>query len=383
MILGVLSTIGFSLVSSVRRFIDNIWKWFYAKILFIVEIDGQSELYRALDLWLMEEYPNKFRDNIAKFRVEYRDGIPDYQVEIGPRYMMGFVLFNHSRIFISKQTEARWGELEKEYDHIYTIKALKSKVVSDFLSFLEKYWNEKHKEGGQSITLKGQFGKDRVYRKNYKTFNDLFFKDKEKLIRHLDTYQKSELLYWNHRLKYKTGILLAGSAGNGKTQTALAIADYMKRNIYYVSPNSFTTDDDFQNYMMDISPKSVILMEDVDVFFGDREQGNSRKISVSLSSILNTFDGIFSPEDTVLVMTTNYPNLLDRALVRKGRLDLVIYLNNPDGKHINLYVQNYYGTEIDVVDSGIQSKIPMVDIEYLCKQHENISELKEALRQKI
>lgn len=45
---------------------------------------------------------------------------------------------------------------------------------------------------------------------------------------------------------------------------------------------------------------------------------------ISLSGLLNAIDGVASQEGRVLVMTTNYPEKLDDALVRPGRVDLKI-----------------------------------------------------------
>ncbi|KAF2788651.1 mitochondrial chaperone bcs1 [Melanomma pulvis-pyrius CBS 109.77] len=42
---------------------------------------------------------------------------------------------------------------------------------------------------------------------------------------------------------------------------------------------------------------------------------------VSLSTLLNVLDGIGSPEGRVLIMTTNYIERIDPALIRPGRVD--------------------------------------------------------------
>jgi chaperone BCS1 len=42
---------------------------------------------------------------------------------------------------------------------------------------------------------------------------------------------------------------------------------------------------------------------------------------VTLSGLLNVLDGVASQEDRILIMTTNHPKKLDRALTRPGRID--------------------------------------------------------------
>ena len=50
------------------------------------------------------------------------------------------------------------------------------------------------------------------------------------------------------------------------------------------------------------------------------EEGSKSKIS--LAGLLNIIDGAASSEGRVLIMTTNYPEKLDSALIRPGRVDL-------------------------------------------------------------
>jgi len=43
---------------------------------------------------------------------------------------------------------------------------------------------------------------------------------------------------------------------------------------------------------------------------------------VSLSTLLNVFDGVGSPEGRALIMTANHIEHLDVALIRLGRVDM-------------------------------------------------------------
>jgi chaperone BCS1 len=44
---------------------------------------------------------------------------------------------------------------------------------------------------------------------------------------------------------------------------------------------------------------------------------------LSLSCLLNIFDGILETPGRIIIMTSNYPKKLDRALIRPGRIDLI------------------------------------------------------------
>ncbi|KAK8029437.1 Mitochondrial chaperone BCS1 [Apiospora rasikravindrae] len=57
-----------------------------------------------------------------------------------------------------------------------------------------------------------------------------------------------------------------------------------------------------------------------------KEDSESNKPPSTLYDLLNAIDGVVSPEGRVIIMTANEPNLLDRALVRPGRVDRKVYL---------------------------------------------------------
>lgn len=46
--------------------------------------------------------------------------------------------------------------------------------------------------------------------------------------------------------------------------------------------------------------------------------------AVSLSTLLNVIDGVSAPQGRILIMTTNHRELLDKALIRPGRVDMEI-----------------------------------------------------------
>jgi len=55
---------------------------------------------------------------------------------------------------------------------------------------------------------------------------------------------------------------------------------------------------------------------------------DANKTGISLSGLLNAIDGVASHEGRVLVMTTNHPEKLDKALIRPGRVDMQIEFKN-------------------------------------------------------
>ncbi|KAL9128174.1 MAG: hypothetical protein Q9217_003099 [Psora testacea] len=72
--------------------------------------------------------------------------------------------------------------------------------------------------------------------------------------------------------------------------------------------------------------KSVIKA----IIFGPRitealsEEPRTNRPGITLSGLLNTIDGVASHEGRVLVITSNFPQTLDEALIRPGRIDMQV-----------------------------------------------------------
>ena len=80
-------------------------------------------------------------------------------------------------------------------------------------------------------------------------------------------------------------------------------------------------------------PDSILLLEDVDSAFVDRQaevpRGYTRAdahLLLSYSGLLNALDGVMSSDAQLVFMTTNHKDMLDPALIRPGRVDLQVYI---------------------------------------------------------
>ena len=59
----------------------------------------------------------------------------------------------------------------------------------------------------------------------------------------------------------------------------------------------------------------------MDSIFYSRKKGDEHKNMITFSGLLNTLDGIFYKRGLITFITTNYPERLDKALIRPGRID--------------------------------------------------------------
>lgn len=139
---------------------------------------------------------------------------------------------------------------------------------------------------------------------------------------------------------YRLGFLLTGPPGNGKSSVIAAIASHTNSVVYRISLSD-QCDSELPNVLLgaaDDDPPTLLVLEDIDCLFGNRVSESTApkyvRVGVTLSGLLNALDGIGAPENAIVVMTTNYPDHLDAALVRPGRVDQRFDFAPPDDTRI-------------------------------------------------
>lgn len=152
---------------------------------------------------------------------------------------------------------------------------------------------------------------------------------------HLDKFISNEELYHKIGDVFKTGILLYGKPGTGKSCMAKYIAGRMNAAVYiWKSDRGPGGVLPLPNLSRCVSNEFiVVLMEEIDKFIsGDMwdTQTNSRTFGVDdgrISVLLQSMDGITSLDNVIFVATTNHIDRLPPALLRKGRFDLTIQMD--------------------------------------------------------
>ncbi len=149
----------------------------------------------------------------------------------------------------------------------------------------------------------------------------------ESILADLQRFFASRGRYEQLGIPWRRGYLLYGSPGTGKTSLVTALASELRLNVCSLSlAASGITDDKIHSLLASVPPRSIILIEDVDAFFRQREQ-QSQQVKLSFSGFLNALDGVAAHEGSVVFMTTNHPEVLDAAVVRSGRVDFRMELS--------------------------------------------------------
>ena len=75
---------------------------------------------------------------------------------------------------------------------------------------------------------------------------------------------------------------------------------------------------------------SIIFFDEIDSIASSRSTESNSVEDKVLCTLLNEMDGIEGRGNVIFFAATNRPDVLDKAIVRPGRFDRLIYVPNPD-----------------------------------------------------
>ncbi|KAL3536673.1 hypothetical protein ACH5RR_000039 [Cinchona calisaya] len=169
---------------------------------------------------------------------------------------------------------------------------------------------------------------------------------KNKVKSDLDTFLKSEQYYHKLGRVWKRSYLLYGPSGTGKSSFIAAMANYLSFDVYDVDLSRVSDDSDLKMLLLQTSRKSIIVIEDLDIFFAADENSSSRKLS--LAGLLNFMDGIVNStcgDEKVMVFTVSSKEHLDAAVLRPGRIDVHIHFPLCDFSSFKTLANSYLGVK--------------------------------------
>ena len=233
------------------------------------------------------------------------------------------------------------------------------------------------------------------------TFSNSYFNDMDTIVNNIDLFLKNKEWYKAKGIPYNLGILLHGEPGCGKTRFIKQLMNHTKRHcidikltdtMCYKDLCGILLKEELDNELMIPINNRILVFEDidalcdsvksrdVDVNTADKldivttlpeipelnkteillhallkptptnEQALHTAAKLSLSYLLNMLDGINESSGRIIIMTSNKPDVLDKALIRPGRIDLKIHFKKCSRFDIMKMINLFWDLDLSVAD---------------------------------
>ena len=96
-------------------------------------------------------------------------------------------------------------------------------------------------------------------------------------------------------------------------------------------------------------------MPDLDAKKEDIEKSNQK---ITLSFLLNLFDGVLETPGRITFMTTNFVDKLDKAFTRPGRIDIISKFGFANQSQLIEIIEHRYDTKLDNIQLNIINNLP-------------------------
>jgi len=205
---------------------------------------------------------------------------------------------------------------------------------------------------------------------------------KEKLTESVILPLKHKELFKGAKVKPIKGILFSGPPGTGKTLLAKALANQSNVNFIsvkgaellskYVGESEKAVIEVFRKARQ-VSP-SIIFFDEIDAIAPHRSINSNRVSERVVSQFLTEIDGIEELVDVFVLASTNRIDMVDPAILRAGRFDLILEVPYPDVDEIYQILKIHtsdkpINRDVDLKKIASRlSRLSGADVELICKR---------------
>jgi ATP-dependent Zn protease len=250
------------------------------------------------------------------------------------------------------------------------------------------------------------------------TFENSYFNMKDNIMKKIDFFLNNKKWYSDHGIPYNLGILLYGEPGCGKTRFIKQLLNYTKRHAIDIKINDALDFSELKKIIYNenigdeyIIPqeKRILIFEDIDSMgdvIKDRDikkkneknddkntdsllqlnknifdltlNQTQEKLNNNLSFLLNILDGINECSGRIIIMTTNKIDTLDKALIRPGRIDIMVELKKSTRYDILKMIQAFWKIDIkiDKIKEELDNVYTSAEIINIFRSTDNFDEIK-------
>lgn len=206
---------------------------------------------------------------------------------------------------------------------------------------------------------------------------------KKELIKAIEWPLKYASLFKYAHIKAPRGILMHGPPGTGKTLVAKAVASESNANFISIKGPELLSKwvGESESGIREIFKKArqaapcIIFFDEMDAIAPVRGKGADTQVTErTVSQILTEMDGIEELKGVTVLAATNRLDMIDPALLRPGRFDLIIEVS-PHGKEELLDIFKVHIRDKPIVHNINEKSLIMLmlgltgaDISYICRE---------------
>ena len=389
---AVLGAIGF-LIAYLKSLPGVVWAWFKRRIIIEIDVPDKDESFQWLDEWLTRQRyqqrcrlltvcisrKRRERNNIGMIENDY-DSRTRPEIRMSPAPGTHYFFYKRRLIILRRDRKDgadQKGSIALGYKETFNIK-LFSRNRQLVIDLLEEAREISHPASDDRISVYLPSYGDwlRASKKLPRPIESVILAEglSDRMLTAVKEFQESETWYNDLGIPYRLGCLLYGPPGNGKSSIVMAVASVLRLDICVLNlSSSGLSDDRLIELMTNIPAGSILLIEDIDCVFNNRDKKDD-KDTVTFSGLLNAIDGVMAAEGRVLFLTTNHVEKLDPALIRPGRCDMRIEVDHATPQQAEKLFLRFYPAEIDravAFGSMLRDGVSMADCQGHLLQNRN------------
>ena len=230
-----------------------------------------------------------------------------------------------------------------------------------------------------------------------RNLENVFHERQEEVKNRVNFFMNNKEWYDTRGIPYTLGFFFTGEPGTGKSSSLKAIANVCKRHIININMAEITDKKRLKKLFYDerinicrnpetpsqneelIIPinKRLYVIEDIDAMNSkillkrnsnetetsilikppkktgntgmsfSHEEDDEPVSDVDLSTVLNIMDGSLETPGRILIVSTNYPEKLDDAFIRPGRIDMIVEFKKANRQVIIDMMTSFYDSKLD------------------------------------
>lgn len=385
------------------------------KIIFCSTEKQQSKRFRAIMYYLSTNKNNNIKSLMEIIKWKYENYVDESAIEENSYYRVEqnniFTIDNdiYGKIYhkdkMIKNNDYREYIYFELFSKKYSILELQSWIDIKIIEYNNYLLNKNNNQLLIDIYWDNKSKDIEIYHYNWisnVTFNNRFFTDKNNILNNIQFFLNNEVWYKDRGIPYTLGFLLWGNPGCGKTGFIKALMNLTKFNalVIKLNPNfnfiklkDIIYNEEINNDLIIPLHKRIIILEDIDCMtdiINDRNIINNNNLNDinkenkiinninsnnNLSYLLNLLDGLHESHGRIIIMTTNKPEILDKALIRPGRIDYIINFTNATCQDIIDILNYYWNTNNnDILNDNLNFKYTHAEIVNFCKKSINFTD---------